>query len=228
LDQFHGTLRHAIEEIRQAIAIGKLGDAREKIDALLAFAPLGRHLVAPWQVVIAGRPNVGKSSLINALVGYDRSIVHPAPGATRDVVAASTAIDGWPATLCDTAGLHGGGDAVERAGIALAERRIAEADLVLLVFDASVSWSAPDAALLATLPRAVVVHNKIDAAVASDPHRPEGLRTSALCGEGLEALLRETAARLVPHPPPSAAAVPFAEEHVAELTRLRQSLCIDP
>ncbi len=224
LDQFHGALRRAIEEIRQTIAMSK-NAAREKIDALLAFAPLGRHSVAPWQVVIAGRPNVGKSSLINALVGYNRSIVHPSPGTTRDVVAVSTAIDGWPATLCDTAGLHGGGDAVECAGIALAAERIAEADLVLLVFDASVAWSAPDAALLAALPAALVVHNKIDAAVAADPARPAGLRASALCGDGLDLLLREIAARLVPHPPPPGAAVPFAAEHAAELTELRQIAC---
>ena len=82
----------------------------------------------------------------------------------------------------------------------MAARRIAEADLVLLVFNASVSWSAPDAALLATLPDALVTHNKIDAAVASDPARPSGLRTSALCGEGLEALLGEIAANWFPIP----------------------------
>ena len=134
--------------------------------------------------MIAGKPNVGKSSLINALVGYDRSIVHPAPGTTRDVVAASTAIDGWPATLCDTAGLHGGGDAIKHNGIALASRRIAEADLVLLVFDASVRWSEEDADLLAGLPDALVVHNKIDAAAASDLARPPGLRTAPFAGKG--------------------------------------------
>ena len=61
------------------------------------------------RVVLAGWPNVGKSSLINALLGYARAIVHPSPGTTRDVVTASTAIDGWPIELSDTAGLRGGG-----------------------------------------------------------------------------------------------------------------------
>ena len=139
--------------------------------------PLGRHLVEPWQVVVAGRPNVGKSSLINALVGYGRSIVHPTAGTTRDVVTARTAIDGWPVLLADTAGLGVGGDAVERAGIALARRQMAQADLVLLLFDLSVHWTAADDALLAAWPEALVVHNKSDAALAAGAARPAGLRS---------------------------------------------------
>ena len=114
LDQYHGALSRAMDEIRQAIDRGRHDAARQQIDALLARADLGRHLVQPWRVVLAGRVNVGKSSLINALAGYGRSIVHPSPGTTRDAVTVTTAIDGWPVELCDTAGLRSGGDAVER------------------------------------------------------------------------------------------------------------------
>ncbi len=87
--------------------------------------------------MLAGRINVGKSSLLNALAGYARAIVHPAPGTTRDAVAITAAIDGWPVELCDTAGLRAAGDAVERAGIDRARERLAAADLVILVTDRS-------------------------------------------------------------------------------------------
>ena len=119
----------------------------ERIDALLARERLGRHLTRPWSVVLAGRTNVGKSSLMNALAGYGRAIVHHAPGTTRDAVALATAIDGWPVELCDTAGLRAADDAVERAGIERARQRLAQADLVVLVADRSVPWSAEDQAL---------------------------------------------------------------------------------
>ena len=141
LDQYHGALSRAMDEIRQAIDCGRDDAARRQIDALLGRADLGRHLVQPWRVVLAGRVNVGKSSLINALAGYGRSIVHPSPGTTRDAVTVTTAIDGWPVELCDTAGLRSVGEEmgrlrpVERAGIELARARLAQADLAILVFD---------------------------------------------------------------------------------------------
>ena len=74
----------------------------------------------PWRVVVFGAPNVGKSSLINALAGYERAIVSPTPGTTRDVVTVTTAIDGWPVQLSDTAGFRETQDELESAGIELA------------------------------------------------------------------------------------------------------------
>ena len=224
LDQFHGACRRAIEGVEAAIRDRRWNDAREQIDSLLARAPLGRHLVRPWQVVVAGRPNVGKSSLINALVGFGRSIVHHDAGTTRDVVTVRTAMQGWPVELADTAGLHGGDDAIERAGVELAKQRLASADLALLVFDMSAAWSDADAAVLACWPNALVVHNKSDLAAEPDVARPEGLCVSALTLLGLDLLIGRIAERLVPQPPSSGAAVPFTDEQVAELLRLRQ-LC---
>jgi tRNA modification GTPase len=226
LDQYHGALRRAIEAVRAAAQRQQWQAAREQIDLLLDRAPLGRRLVEPWRVVVAGRPNVGKSSLINALVGYDRSIVHPTAGTTRDVVTTRTAVDGWPVLLADTAGLTYGSDAVERAGIDLARQQIAAADLVLLVFDQSAAWSAADDALLAAWPAALVIHNKSDVALASAAARPAGLSLSALTRQGLDALTGQIGDRLVPRPPPPGAAVPFAEDQVEALQRMRQELGI--
>jgi len=214
LDQYHGALRRAIGEIEQAARHGKPREAASLVETLLGRAELGRHLVCPWRVAIAGRPNVGKSSLINAMAGYSRAIVHPAAGTTRDVVTLNTAVCGWPIQLRDTAGLHDAGDELQRAGVELAEADVARADLVMLVFDAARPWSAADRELLGRRPDALIVHNKSDLPAAGGS-RPAGLSTSALLGTGIEALADAIATRLVPDPPPTGAAVPFSEEQIA-------------
>jgi tRNA modification GTPase len=226
LDQYHGALGRAIEELEALHGRGDRPAAAAKARELLARAPLGRHLVRPWQVVIAGRPNVGKSSLVNALVGYCRAIVHAAAGTTRDAVTATTAIEGWPVELCDTAGLHATADSIEQAGIALARQRLAQADLVVLVFDRTAPWSADDGELLRAWPTALVVENKIDAGPVADVGQVAdlpcaGLPVSALTGEGIDLLLGQIAGRLVPDPPPPGAAVPFTEEQAARIAAIR-------
>ena len=214
LDQYHGALRRAVQSIEQALGRGDARAAAGQLDALVARADLGRHLVQPWRVILAGSPNVGKSSLINALVGYRRAIVHPTAGTTRDVVAASTAIDGWPLELADTAGIRQAGRSVERSAIELARRQLGRADLVLLVFDTSQPWSEADRELLESRPDAMVIHSKCDLPAHRDPSRPEGLATSALAGEGIAALIGAIAVRLVPDPPAPGAAVPFTADQI--------------
>jgi tRNA modification GTPase len=213
LDQYHGALQRALDESRQAIDRGDRDTARRQVDALLERAELGRHLVQPWRVVLAGRVNVGKSSLINCMAGYGRSIVHPSPGTTRDAVTLTIAIDGWPIELCDTAGFRAGGDAIERAGIERACQRLAQADLVILVFDQSEAWSAEDQTLVEKWAGALLIHNKCDLPAAAG-HRPSGMPTSALRAEGISGLLDAIAGRLVPNAPPSGAAVPFTDEQI--------------
>ncbi len=217
LDQYHGALGRALDDIQQAIDRGDRSTARRQIDELFARIELGRHLVQPWQVVLAGRVNVGKSSLLNALAGYARSIVHVTPGTTRDAVTLTTAIDGWPVELCDTAGLRVGGDAIERAGIERARERLARADLIILVGDRSAIWSKEDQALVDQWPTALLVQNKCDLPPAPGD-RPQGLSTSAVRGDGVEELLANVAGRLVPCPPPDGAAVPFTTPQIEMLS----------
>jgi len=220
LDQYDGALRRAIDAVCRCLRRREATLAAEQLDALLARADLGRHLVDPWRVVLAGRPNVGKSSLINALVGYQRAIVHPAPGTTRDVVSATTAVEGWPVELSDTAGLRPAGRGIERAGIDLAREKLAAADLVILVFDSTRPWAPADQRLLESRPNALVIHNKRDLPAFADPRRPAGLWTSASTGEGIEELVQAIARRLVPEPPHAGAAVPL---DAAQVERLRSA-----
>jgi len=219
LDQYRGALRREVDRIEQLLGAGNSQAVRQGVQTLLSRAQIGLHLTQPWQVVLCGRPNVGKSSLINALAGYARAIVHPAPGTTRDVVSVRTALDGWPVEFSDTAGLGAGGGVLERAGIKRAEQKLAQADLVVLIFDRSAAWSDADRRLLGQWPEAIVVENKSDLPAAG--RRPAAsLETSALRGTGIKVLIDAIAARLVPHPPPPGTAVPFAQEHVERLRRM--------
>ena len=230
LDQFHGALGTAFAEIQSDVENGRREQATQRIDELLEHAKLGLHLTRPWQVVVAGQPNVGKSSLINALVGFERAIVFDQPGTTRDVVTASTAVDGWPITLSDTAGLHESTDEIESAGIALAKQQFHTADLVLWVLDATAAaggdlWQlaaaqAAEVELELNKARTLLIVNKIDQ--VEDHARFDGpaLLTSALQDAGIAELLNAISQRLVPNPPAAGAAVPFTEEQVAELEGL--------
>jgi tRNA modification GTPase len=169
---------------------------RAHFDGVLASAGQGRLLREGMTVVIAGRPNAGKSSLLNRLAGYDAAIVTPVPGTTRDVLRERIAIDGMPLHVLDTAGLRDGGDAIEAEGMRRARVEMQRADRVLFVIDA-----AEDPAGLALreqgvrLPAAVpvtLVFNKCDLAppapVAGTEDGPPRLHISALTGEGLDAL----------------------------------------
>ncbi len=208
LDQFHGAMTRSVAEIKTLLESDERQRAAALLRPLAARCPLGRHLIAPWRVVIAGAPNVGKSSLVNALAGYQRSIVAATPGTTRDVVATKLAIDGWPVELSDTAGLRAAGEDLERAGIERARQAVAEADLCLWVLDGSTSPVAADAEITTPL----VVVNKIDLPPAWDLAEVPACRVSALTGAGIPELCDAISRRLVPEPPAPGEAVPFTEE----------------
>ncbi len=223
LDQWQGALEGEIQQIIRSLQCDQLDAARQQIDRLLNRSRTGRHLTRPFRVVLAGQPNVGKSSLINAILGYPRAIVNAQPGTTRDVVTGTTAIDGWPVVLSDTAGLREHADELETAGMTLAVGELAAADLVVLVFDHGLPWTAANDNLCGGWPGALVVHNKCDLPGGAG-ERPAGLRTSATCRRGLAELLNEISLRLVPAVPPRGAGVPFTEAQTAGLRTAQQAL----
>lgn len=220
LDQAAGALSVAIRDIDQWLANDQLTKAIERLDILLERAPLGRHLTQPWKVVLSGPPNVGKSSLLNKLLGFERAIVFDQPGTTRDVVTSLTSVEGWPIDLADTAGLRDSRDAIEHAGIEHAHQQLAKADLVLLVHDASVEEANPTLAELPASTAKLTVQSKVD--LLDEPQVGyEGIATSAVTGEGIGALRAAIARCLVPNVPEVGAPVPFTVDQVQSLELAR-------
>lgn len=223
LDQSTGALSREIEAIRFAILADRWEEALARTGTLRSRAGLGLHLRHPWRVVVAGRPNVGKSSLVNAILGYRRAIVHETPGTTRDVVGAQTALDGHPVMLYDTAGIRDAAGRIEKSGISKARRRMADSDLILLLHDSSTQWTESDEVLRRSLPAAIAVYNKTD--LPSSIPIPEGAYPlSALSGAGLPSLIEAIVSRLVPDVPPEGAAVPFTEEQATRLANVEEAI----
>ena len=194
-----------IDFLRQADAAGQLAGLRARLAAVQARARQGALLREGIKVVIAGQPNAGKSSLLNALAGAELAIVSNVPGTTRDVVAQTIQIQGVPVHVADTAGLRDSSDEVERIGIERAWRQIENADAIVFLHDltraALPGYSEADAALLAriraNLPASVPVlnvWNKCDALPGPAPEPPPGsvsVVLSARSGEGLESLRQQ-------------------------------------
>jgi tRNA modification GTPase len=177
--------RRRLSQLGQDVA-GALGRGRQ-----------GSVLRSGLQVVLAGQPNVGKSSLLNRLAGEDLAIVTEIPGTTRDVVRQTIQIEGVPMNIIDTAGLRDTRDAVEAIGIDRAWAAIGQADVLALLVDAREGVTAADVAIVERLPdklRLVTVFNKIDLS-GDAPRAEEGrqgwrVHVSAKSGEGIDALRR--------------------------------------
>ncbi len=175
------------EEIEAADRLRLLGAfeaAQSALRRLLATARRGQLCRDGARVALAGRPNTGKSSLLNALVGMERALVTPHPGTTRDTIEATVDILGMPIVLIDTAGVrHEGVEEIESLGIERTLREVRGADLVLLVLDASSPLTAEDRALVGLLGEAplLVVVNKCDLA-PQERNRDEWIQTLGLPG----------------------------------------------
>ena len=143
----------------------RLARLRDEFARVLSAAHQGQLLRDGMSLVIAGQPNAGKSSLLNALAGHEAAIVTDIPGTTRDVLREHIQIDGLPLHIIDTAGLHDSSDPIEQAGMQRTWRAIENADRVLLVIDDRLGFTAADAAILEQLPAGLPhtrISNKID------------------------------------------------------------------
>jgi tRNA modification GTPase len=174
-----------VEALHREDAAARLRRIRSALDEVLAQSRQGSLLRSGIHVVLAGRPNVGKSSLLNRLAGEERAIVTPVPGTTRDALREPVQIEGIPLLLVDTAGLRVASDVVERLGVERTQRELERADVVIAVFEATRGKD-----LLENLPQGVPVievYNKLDLVSGFVP--PAGaLAVSAKTGQGLGAL----------------------------------------
>ena len=173
------------EQILQRIAV-----VRPPLEQLASSFAYGKLVHEGLTLAIVGRPNVGKSSLFNCLVERERAIVTATPGTTRDLVSETVAIGGIPVKLVDTAGIRRAQDEAESIGIRKSHEALAEADLVLLVVDASQPRTPEDTELMQQVEErnAIVVENKCD---LSGSHPEAGIRTSAITGAGIPELRQE-------------------------------------
>jgi tRNA modification GTPase len=174
-----------VDAVQRDDAASRLERIAGELEDVLANSRQGSLLRSGIQVVLAGRPNVGKSSLLNRLAGAERAIVTEIPGTTRDALREPIEIEGVPLTVVDTAGLRESSDTVERLGIERTQRELERADLVLLVEEAGRSTPAPEH-VPSEAPR-LTVYNKLDLAPQFVP--PAGaVAVSAKTGAGLDAL----------------------------------------
>jgi len=223
LDQFHGAWERCIGQIQSLLAERRWSELRALVARLRDLIPAGKHLCRPFLIALAGAPNTGKSTLLNALLGYTRAITSPQPGTTRDVVSGETAFDGWPVCLLDTAGFRDTTDPLEAAGIAKAIQTCKQADLVLWLLDVS----APPILPPPELTNCLLVLSKIDLQPAWQADdvlavRKGHVAVSAKTRTGLDKLICTILHNLLPQVPKPGEAVPFTDTLCAKIEHLHE------
>ena len=221
-----------VDFLGRAGTSARLAALRDGIDATLAQSHRGAVLRSGVKLVIAGEPNVGKSSLLNRLSRTETAIVTDVPGTTRDVVRERIVIAGIPFDVHDTAGFRETTDAVERIGVERAAHAIDDADLVLVVVDDRDTGTDATRVLLdrtADAPARILVRNKVDLSagipgVAAEERRVPTVRVSALAGAGLTELEGVIVERVTRGPALCEDAFMARRRHVDALERTREAL----
>lgn len=136
-----------LPDFLKSLCTQELSVAVDLVRQFLRWEPFATRLTRPFRVAIVGQPNAGKSSLLNAMVGFERAIVYEEPGTTRDLLEAEIFVDGFAFQLVDTAGIRETADAIESSGVEAARRSLASSDACLLVVDATAGWQPQDAVI---------------------------------------------------------------------------------
>ena len=218
-----------IEDIRPEQVAEALSSAEAQLTALLATCQRGKVLKSGVRTAIVGRPNAGKSSLLNALAGYERAIVTDIPGTTRDTVEESVLCGGVLLRLIDTAGIRDTADIVEQKGVERSRKALGSADLVLAVVDGSLPLTAEDLEVLrlaAESPRWIAVFSKCDlwdtrarsVGIVGSPAPAASVTLSSVTGEGLDELEAAVAA-LFPAGDPKEAGSLLTDQRQEEVVR---------
>ena len=226
MDQKRGALRDALNQIDRALERADLPEARRLAEELKSWNSVGKHLTSPFDVLLCGPPNVGKSSLLNRILGYRRAIVHDQAGTTRDLLVEETSIEGWPVRIQDSAGIRTSGDLTEQLGVQRAIQASSSADLQLILVDPAEGWTGAHQGLLDCKPqKSMLVLTKADLRLPRPNSLPAcpSLSVSAQTGEGIDDLLKAIARGLVPVEPSENQAVLFTERLRLELDRRFQS-----
>ncbi|MDR1491553.1 MAG: GTP-binding protein [Planctomycetaceae bacterium] len=176
----------------------------QKIETLLTSYEIGKRLIVPFRVVLVGRVNSGKSSLLNAILGFERAIVSPVLGTTRDLVSAKTIMNGWSILFVDTAGIRETQCVIEQEGIKRTRETLIDSDLILHVIDMSEKREEETPEIHSRFPHSNVIRvfNKMDIVVSGanvvPDSRANDLFVSAKTGQGLDVLYQTILKKLTP------------------------------
>ncbi len=224
LDQYRGSLSSELKRIVNILNASDTDTGLQRIDRLIETGRLIGRRCHPQRVCLTGPPNAGKSSLMNAIVGVRRSIVHDQPGTTRDTLETSIVLEGWPITVIDTAGIRPANDPIEQAGIDRARRELAIADLIVVVADATCGLDFEVLELVTEFAVPVIIAwNKTDISVNEPPLSSIPVaRTSALSTAGVEPLLDLIIKQLFSGVHVEGSPVPFRSSHLEALQAVRR------
>ncbi len=231
-DQYQGAYRHWVEDLFALIQLKNWEQVQEQIQQMRSWLTIGEHLDRPFQIVLMGAPNVGKSALLNKLAGYQRSIVTPIAGTTRDVVTVPLSFQGWLMECCDTAGIRTTSDEIEAEGILQTQKKRAEADLIIWIMDQD--HQAPESGIQSLLiesegkeqldqhkredqrkrergHKTFLVRNKIDLVPPGADLPPGLIAVSALTGTGVSELVESIVQILVKQSPLPGQPIPYTD-----------------
>lgn len=223
--QVRGALRVNLEKIAEAIDRNKIEAAIGELDDLLRTADFGTRLASGFRVALAGPPNVGKSTLINALAGFERSVVSSTPGTTRDAVDVAIVLDGWPIVLTDTAGLREAtADPLEAEGIRIAREEHRRADVILKMTECGLEPEPFGYGL-----RVIDVRTKADLATGETIElaarsASDVVVVSARTGDGVEELIGRIVQAVLPQELAERGSILVDESLTSSLREIRENL----